>query len=125
VTGPTALRFLTRAPGGRAPKPPFGISAWSPTADDVGVVLEAPFDELHAIPNVAEQLPRASTLASGTTVFVLGAAPHPSRVWRLLGRAIPVSRATRCTALLVMGYVEIGAGGDKTSGYDLAWGSAP
>jgi len=125
VTSPSALRLLSHAAGGKAPKPPFGIRAWSPTADDVGVLLEAPSDDSHAITKVAEQLPPASTLASRTTIFVLGAAAKPGGFWRLLGRAVPVSRATRCTALLVRGYVEIGAGVDKASGHDLTWGSAP
>jgi hypothetical protein len=122
---PSALRLVTRAPGGKPPKPPFGIGAWSATAVDVAVLLHAPHGGDRAIASVAEQVPRASTLPSGASVFVLGGAASDRRLWRLLGRRFPVTRASRCTALLVRGYVDIGAGVDEVSGDDLAWGSAP
>ncbi len=125
MMSPSALRLVARTPGHKPPRPPFGLRAWSQAAADFAVALEAPADDLRAISDVAEQVPGASTLASGTAVFVLGAAANRNRLWRLLGRGVRVTRATRCTALLVKGYVEIGAGIDKASGHDLAWGFAP
>jgi hypothetical protein len=122
---PSAIRLLTRAPGGNAPKPPFGLAAWSPTAEAVAVLLDAPDGDPHGIAKVAEQVPLASTLPSGTSVVVLGRARSRRRLWRLLGRTVPISRAARCSALLVRGYVDIGAGVDEATGSDLAWGSAP
>lgn len=122
---PTEIRLSARGARGKPPKPPFGIAGWNAEAVDVAVLLDAPPENHRAIASVAEQLPLASSLPSGTAVFVLGAAPSAHAIWRLLGRTAPVARAVRCTALLVKGYVEIGAGVDEASGSDLVWGSAP
>jgi hypothetical protein len=69
---------------------------------------------------LAEQIPLATTLATGTRVAL------PPIAWRrrgALGRIlgpgkVAVGRAARCTALIVRGYVDIGA--DDGS----AWGFA-
>ncbi len=122
---PSAIRLITRTPAGKSPKPPFGLGTWSATAADVAVLLDALPGGHRATASIVEQVPQASSLPSGTWVVVLGAAPSHRRLWRLLGRTVPVARAARCTALLVRGYVEIGAGVDETSGADLTWGSAP
>ena len=42
-----------------------------------------------------------------------------------LGRKEKVSRAARCTALVVRGYIRVGAGTDPDTDADLAWGYAP
>lgn len=70
---------------------------------------------------VAQQLPVASTLAPRTRVVVPSTATRRGGVLRrLLGQQrVPVSRAARCTALLVRGYVDIGANDED------AWGYAP
>jgi hypothetical protein len=124
---PDALRLVARAGAkGRSkpPRPPFGLAAWSPTADAIAVLLDAgAADDPRTIAGVAAQLPHASTLPSGTAVFVLGKATAARAFWRLLARDLPVPRASRCTALLAKGYVDIGA--DDVNADDLAWGLAP
>jgi hypothetical protein len=68
---------------------------------------------------VAGQIPLASTLEPRTRVVVPGTATRRGGVLRrLLGQQrVPVSRAVRCTALLVRGYVDVGARDDETWGY--------
>ena len=70
---------------------------------------------------LARQIPEASTLAPRTKVTVLATATRRGGLLRrLLGDArVPVTRATRCTALLVRGYVDIGADAGR------AWGVTP
>jgi len=94
-------------------------------AGDEGAAVEVRLDasgaDLEEPAAVARQIPRASTLAPGTRVFVLATAKDDAGVLRrLLGpRRAPVLRSTLCTALLVRGYVDLGAGKDG------AWGKAP
>jgi hypothetical protein len=120
-----ALRLMARAgPLRSPPKPPLGLEGWSPTAEAIAVLLDAAADrDPRTIAGVAAQLPLASTLPSGTPVFVLGKATAARPFWHLLARRIPIPLASRCTALLVRGYVDIGA--DEVDGDDLAWGHAP
>jgi hypothetical protein len=67
---------------------------------------------------LAAQLPLASTLPPRTAVAVPAAALRRRRFLRgLLGdRKVVVPRATRCTALLVRGYVDV------TADDRAAWG---
>jgi hypothetical protein len=126
VTPPRAeaLRLIARAQRARPPRPPLGIAAWSPTADAIAVLLDAGGDgDPRTVAGVAAQLPEASDLAPGTPVLVLGRATPLRAFWRLFARDVPIPRAPRCTALLVRGYVDIGAG--VINGDDLAWGYAP
>jgi hypothetical protein len=76
---------------------------------------DADLDEPSA---VARQIPAASTLAPGTRLVVLATAKRDGGVLRrLLGpRSVPVPRASLCTALLVLGYVEIAAGEEGARG---------
>ena len=121
---PDALRLVARAPGARPPRPPLGIGAWSPTADAVAVLLDAGGDaDPQTVAGVVAQLPAASDLAPGTPLLVLGRATDLRAFWRLFSRSVPVPRLARCTALLMRGYVDIGAG--DVDGDDLAWGYAP
>jgi hypothetical protein len=92
-----------------------------PEPDAIAVHLDATGADLSDPTAVARQIPLASDLAARTRVSVL---PTASRRRGVLGRLlsareIPVGRAARCTALLLRGYVDIGA--DETS----AWGFAP
>lgn len=68
---------------------------------------------------LAAQLPLASTLPPRTVVAVPAVAVCRRRFLRgVLGdRKVPVSRATRCTALLVRGYVDVGADAEAAWGY--------
>jgi hypothetical protein len=126
VTPPhaAALRLVARNLDGKPRRPPLGIAAWTPTADAIAVLLDAGGGgDPGAIAGVAAQLPLAAELPAGTPVFVLGRARARRSFWRLFARDVAISRAARCTALLVRGYVGIGAG--SIEGDDLAWGQAP
>lgn len=68
---------------------------------------------------LAAQLPLASTLPGRTVVAVPAVAMRRRRFLRgMLGdRRVPVSRATRCTALLLRGYVDVAADADAAWGF--------
>ncbi len=119
-----ALRLVARNLDGKPRRPPLGIAAWTPTADAIAVLLDAGGSgDPGAIAGVAAQLPMAAELPPGTPVFVLGRAKARRSFWRVFAREVAVPRAFRCTALLMRGYVGIGAG--DVEGDDLAWGQAP
>jgi hypothetical protein len=85
------------------------------------VRLEASATDLEAPGAVAGQIPRASSLVSGSRVMLSATAKRDAGILRrLLGsQSIPVPRSTLCTALLVRGYVDIGADDEG------AWGRGP
>ncbi len=70
---------------------------------------------------VASQIPDPKTLPPRTRVTVPAIATRGGGLLRrLLGETkVPVSRAIRCTALLVRGYVGVGADTER------AWGVVP
>jgi hypothetical protein len=115
---------MTHAPG-KAPRPPFGLRSWEPSAAATAILLDVRGRSTCTAADVAGQLPLASTLPPGTPVVVLGAAANDSPLWRLFARGFPVSRAARCSALIARGYVDVGAGVDVATGADLAWGTSP
>ncbi len=120
---PTALRLWTRSSAARAPKPPLSLSAWSPTAEALAVLLDATDIDADDPGAFAEQIPHATQLREATPVFVLGEAVRSRGTLRWLGaRTVAISRLARCTALVARGYVGVGAGVDAASGRDLAWG---
>jgi hypothetical protein len=126
ISRPVALRLVTRAQRFPAVTLPFGIRAWSADAHAVAVLLEAEADDLNEI-EVASQVPQARGLAPATAVFILGTATRaPSRAsWLsslLRSSTVSVARAPRCGALLMRGYVALGAGIEESSGADLVWG---
>jgi hypothetical protein len=123
VPRPSGLRLETRARSVR-PRPPFGLEDWSDDAAAIAVALDAETCDIEDPVAVAAGIPEASSLEPGTRVYVLGAASRGAGILARLRGSLPVSRVTRCTALLVRGYVEIGAGVDEVSGADLAWGMA-
>jgi hypothetical protein len=126
VIRPSSLRLVRAAGDGvKAPKPPFGLRTWTPEAEAVALLLDSRGLEPCTAAAVAEQVPRAATLASGTSLFVLGVAAGDGPLWRLFGRGTQVARAARCSALIARGYVEVGAGVDEVTGSDLTWGQAP
>jgi hypothetical protein len=92
-----------------------------PDGEVVTVRIDASSVDLESVAAVALQIPLARTLAARTPVVVLGAAVRRrGMLGRWLGdKSVPVARAVRCTALLVRGYVDVGA--DATR----AWGYAP
>jgi hypothetical protein len=89
--------------------------------EPITVRLNATDTDLDEPAAVALQIPPASTLAPGTRVVVLATAKREGGVFgRLLGpRSVAVPRSAVCTALLVQGYVEIGASDEG------GWGKAP
>jgi hypothetical protein len=68
---------------------------------------------------LSAQLPHASTLPPRTVVAVPAVAVHRRRFLRgVLGdRKVTVSRATRCTALLLRGYVDVAADAGEAWGF--------
>jgi hypothetical protein len=116
--------LMSQTNGTRLPRPPFGLPAWTPTADAVAVSID--MRGADGSPSaVAAQVPLASALPPGTPVVVLGVAARGASIWTRFARGVSVPRAARCGALLARGYVDIGAGTDDVSGADLAWGFAP
>jgi hypothetical protein len=77
---------------------------------------DAEVDDAHAL---AGQIPLASTLEPRTRVSVLATGVRKRGVLgRFLGdRKVDVPRATRCTALLVRGYLDVGANDKEAWGY--------
>lgn len=77
-----------------------------------------------------EDLPDPSALEPGTLVIVGAEARTTERslmrsVLGALGRKQSVPRSARCTALVVRGYIRVGAGIDPDTDADLCWGYAP
>lgn len=75
------------------------------------------------VADVAAALPDPASLPPGTRVVVPQGGPQGWR--RLLGGGHGVPTAVRCGALLVRGYVNIGAGTAEGEGPQAAWGTAP
>lgn len=121
----TALRLHTRVRDPRQTAVPFGLGGWNDGATDVVVLLETETDDCRNLSQIVAQLPEAAALPTDATVVVLGGAVRNQSSWRrwLGHRVVPVPRALRCTALLVRGYVDIGASLDDR-GEDLVWGRA-
>jgi len=120
---PESVRFVTTAPQAKAPAPPFGLQRWSDDGTATVVMLDASGGDLSGTAAIAAQVPDPGTFPRRTLVILLGEASRAGGAWRRLIRmnTAPVSRADRCSALLVRGYVEIGAGPDEAS-HDLVWG---
>lgn len=77
-----------------------------------------------------QDLPDSNAVEPGTLVLVSSEPRTTERslmrsVLGALGRKEKVSRAARCTALVVRGYIRVGAGTDPDTDADLAWGYAP
>ena len=120
------IRLHTRIVGDKVPSPPPPFALWSSVSDDVAVWLEAATNGVIEVGEVAAQLPDPSTLHPGKRVFILEDAARRRRRWPLWPRRrrVVVSRAVRCTAFVVRGYVRIAAATDD-SGRDLVWAHVP
>jgi hypothetical protein len=114
-----------RARAVKSPRPPFGLSAWTPDAEAAALLLDLRGADAHSAAAVAGQVPLASDLSPGAPLFVLGTAAVGDSIWQMFARGAAVPRAIRCGALLARGYVDIGAGVDEATGADLVWGSSP
>ena len=133
---PESARFVGRSANARAPAPPFGLERWSPDGVATVVELDASDGDLSGTERtertehteaVARQVPDCGSLPPRTLVVLLGVATRGGGAWRKLVRmnTAPVSRAARCSALLVRGYVDIGAAPDAATSQDLVWGWSP
>jgi hypothetical protein len=124
---PVQLRLSTPTPGSKRPPPPFGLLSWSSDAQATALLLDARHEKRMDIASVVAQVPSASTLGPRTPMVVFGAADRGGGVLRRLfgGASVNVARATRCTALVARGYVDVGGGVDAVTGADLAWGWSP
>jgi hypothetical protein len=71
-----------------------------------------------------EDLPDASTLASGTRVVVLSEGARGKGLLAAFSKKTH-ARTARCSALLLRGYVGIGAEVDAKTKQDLVFGVAP
>jgi hypothetical protein len=124
IAPPSALRLVTRIQGPPPRNPPFRLRTWTADAAAVAVWLEVSDDVTEAL--VAAQLPAPSALAPATPLFVLGSGMRTRSAagWRswLRRGTVAVDRSTRCGALLMRGYVRLGAAVDEASGADLVWG---
>jgi hypothetical protein len=92
-----------------------------PPVDALVVRLDVSEADVGSVAAMASQIPHASTLSARASVVVPAAAVRRGGVLRrwLGDRSVPVPTAVRCAALLVRGYVDIGA--DEAR----AWGYAP
>ena len=77
-----------------------------------------------------DALPDAASVEPGSLVLVDAKARTTERslvrsVLGALGRKEKVSRAARCTELVVRGYIRVGAGTDPDTDADWCWGYAP
>jgi hypothetical protein len=91
---------------------------WSDSIDAPAIAVQvASIDSMDAIPE-------ASALAPRTLVFVL---PEPTRARGIFSAFVRVglTRRARSEALLLRGYVDIGADRDKVTRLDLVFGRAP
>ncbi len=106
---------------------PLVSSGWSDEAAAIVVELDASTSDLSTVGAVVAQVPECGGLPHRTLVVLLGQAGRGGGTWRRLVRmnVTPVSRAARCSALLVRGYVDIGAGTDDGTARDLVWGWSP
>jgi len=99
-----------------------------PPTLDVSLVLSRawPTDGIGPVANVLAQIPDPSGLSSGTRVIVHARGRRGAGLFaRLFGPRRTAHVAVRCTALLALGYRDVGAGRDQGAGETLAWGVAP
>jgi len=112
VKAPAAIRFLG---AGKPPRvAPFGL----PWSESGALVVQVTSED------ALDEIPEASALDPSTLVFVL---PEPVKRGGLLsafGRRT-ISRSARSGALLVRGYVDIGAEVDDATRLDLVFGRVP
>lgn len=109
---PPSIRFVG---DGTPPRAPFGL-AWS--EGGAALVVQVAGDDARGA------IPDAATLPAGAWVFVLPEAARSRGLLAAFGKRT-VSRSARCGALLLRGYVDIGAEIDPKSRLDLVFGRAP
>jgi hypothetical protein len=121
---PRALRLVTRAKGSPGGPLPFGLRGWTADAEAIAVLLDVPEHGTLDAEAVAAQIPPARGLPPATAVFVLGIAMRHASGWlaRLYAPTVKIARSTRSDAILMRGYVGLGAGVDEASGDDMVWG---
>lgn len=109
---PPSIRFVG---DGTPPRAPFGL-AWS--EGGAALVVQVAGDDAHGA------IPDGTTLPAGAWVFVLPEAARSRGLLAAFGKRT-VSRSARCGALLLRGYVDIGAEIEPKSRLDLVFGRVP
>jgi hypothetical protein len=124
---PPALHLSTAHPVSKLPRPPFGLRGWNAEAQASAVLLHIGDGRADDVGSLFAQIPKATIFPSGTPIVLLGTAISRVNAWRRLlgGGSVRVPRATRCTALVARGYIDVGGGIDESTGSDLAWGCSP
>lgn len=112
------MRFV--GPKGAKPRAPFGIGD---VADDGEAWLVA-LTNAESVAAAAAELPNPSSLAPGTLLVILPEAPTRGGLFSLFSSGRAASRSVRTGALLVKGYVDLGACIDPHTRQDLVWGRA-
>src|SRR5579859_7209674 len=93
---PRSIRLSPPANGGRAPKPPFGLAAWSDDASAEAVAVQLDIPGEYDLADIARQVPDPAGFGARTLVVVLGDAKGAGSRFlpRLFGGARPrVQRA--------------------------------
>jgi hypothetical protein len=121
---PASARYVSRSAKGRPPRPPFGLTTWTDGGEATVVRLDGVAGDLAHAEAVAAQIPDRATFECRTLVVLLGTAVPAGAAWRRLVflRDEMVPRASRASALVMRGYVDVGAGSDAGSSQDLVWG---
>jgi hypothetical protein len=116
-TPASSLRPLPSLPIAREVYPELG-RAW-------------PGNGLGSVALVAAQLPDPKELPDGALVLVHESGRPPTTLWGRLAqagrfwRSLPTAhRAVRCTALLALGYRDVGVARDPRTQEEIAWGVA-
>ena len=130
LPGARAARLIVGGPvSGKEPRPPLGLSEWTQGESEVVVLLVAAREPARSLDEevalVAAQLPDARSLPPATTLIVLPETGTSAGLFRrLLSSRPPLSRASRCSALLARGYTGIACALDPRGSRDLARGVA-
>jgi len=121
VPAASARLLRPEAASGAPPRAPAGIAAWRDDGDAIAVEVVVTTTGMHAVSDVARQLPDPRAIAPGTVVIVLPEPASRGRLARLIGRIRRdgIAASIRGSALAVRGYIDIG-GND-----DLVWGRVP
>jgi hypothetical protein len=115
---PRSMRFV--GANGSQARAPFGLARLT----DDGEAWLVALTDAHSVAAAAAELPLPSALDPGTLMVILPHAPAQGGLLSLFSSGRSASRSVRAGALLVRGYVELGACIDPHTKLDLVWGRA-
>jgi len=113
------MRYI--GPKGPSPRAPFGLGGLSADGDAWLIALS----EADSVATAAAILPAPASLSPGALLVILPEVPSARGLLSLFSAGRPASRSVRAGALLVRGYVDLGACVDPHTRLDLVWGRAP